>query len=243
MRVIDFFPPRLENFAVGRRSSIFNRLPDFSGGEDTDRSGDLETFRQGGGFGERVWEWRFALKVEDAGGGEGRKEPKKKGSMWVLVDNHAAQGLLNIEEDATCLRTDKMLLERVKEQLFKLWGDLEERKAETLSPLQDAPLSSFASDSPMQGPQVGAQPDVDSDVEDAVVDVGSGKRQPSVEAIVGSNGEGGKSEGLKAKNKAFTCCIKQYGIKVREEEKGKMDAGEGWRWQRMFGLFGTTISE
>ncbi len=188
------------------------------------------------------------MQVEDAG--EGKKDGKaEKGKMWVLVDNQAAQGLLNIKEDATCLKKDKVLLEKVREQLFKLWGDLEERKAESLSPLptaQDDPSSSFASDFSDQVPKVGAQPDVDSDLEGEVLDAGSGKRQPSVEEVVASSGEGGKGEkdkGLKVKNKAFICCIKQYGVKVREEERGKMNAGEGWRWQRMFGLFGTTITD
>lgn len=43
------------------------------------------------------------------------------------------------------------------------------------------------------------------------------------------------------KNKAFTCCVVEYGIKVDEEDPSKADAGEGKRYQRMYGLFGTQI--
>lgn len=46
---------------------------------------------------------------------------------------------------------------------------------------------------------------------------------------------------IKAKNKPFECCIKQYGVKVAEENPEKADAGEGKRWQRVFGLCGTLI--
>jgi protection-of-telomeres protein 1 len=46
---------------------------------------------------------------------------------------------------------------------------------------------------------------------------------------------------LPVANKGFTCCIKQYGVKVQEADEAKADAGEGYRWQRMFGMFGTRI--
>jgi protection of telomeres protein 1 len=42
-------------------------------------------------------------------------------------------------------------------------------------------------------------------------------------------------------NKPFTCCLGQYGIEVPESDPQKCDAGEGKRYERMFGLFGTTI--
>lgn len=43
-------------------------------------------------------------------------------------------------------------------------------------------------------------------------------------------------------NLPFTCCIRQYGLKVAEEDADKADAGNGRRWERIFGLFGTRIS-
>lgn len=69
-------------------------LSDYSGDEDTDHEEDLRNFRKGKGFGRKVWEWRFALQVEDAS-----KDAKER--IWLMVDNHAAQGLLNLEENAT----------------------------------------------------------------------------------------------------------------------------------------------
>ncbi|KAH6892144.1 hypothetical protein B0T10DRAFT_286303 [Thelonectria olida] len=42
-------------------------------------------------------------------------------------------------------------------------------------------------------------------------------------------------------NRPFACCIRQYGVKVRETDETKADAGQGRRWQKMFGLFGTKI--
>lgn len=49
-------------------------------------------------------------------------------------------------------------------------------------------------------------------------------------------------ESLPVNNKGFNCCVKQYGIKVPEANEKLADAGEGLRWKRMFGLFGTYIS-
>lgn len=70
-------------------------LSDFSGGEDTDPEEELRSYRSGKGYTKKQWEWRFWLQVEDA-------SPKsEKERMWVLVSNHAAQGLfMNLDEDA-----------------------------------------------------------------------------------------------------------------------------------------------
>lgn len=46
---------------------------------------------------------------------------------------------------------------------------------------------------------------------------------------------------VEVRNKGFTCCIKQYGVKVDEKNPKKANAGDGKRWQRVFGLFGTMI--
>lgn len=54
--------------------------------------------------------------------------------------------------------------------------------------------------------------------------------------------EGPQMVDSKVTNRPFSCCIRQYGVKVREPDQGKADAGEGRRWQRMFGLYGTRIS-
>jgi len=97
--VVDYFPHRIEDFAVGYRSSEYEMLSDYSGNEDTDHEEERRIFRSGKGFAKDTWEWRFALQVEDAS----VKDPKDR--LWLMVDNLAAQGLLGLEEDATRLVT------------------------------------------------------------------------------------------------------------------------------------------
>jgi protection of telomeres protein 1 len=94
LRVIDFWPDKLEDFSVGRRVSEYDVLSDFSGNESTDNEECMRQFRAGKGWGgEKVWEWRFALRVVDAG----RKPAKENESIWLTVDNQAAQMLLNLD--------------------------------------------------------------------------------------------------------------------------------------------------
>jgi hypothetical protein len=95
VKVVDFFPHKIEDFAVGRRASEFDILSEYSGGEETDREEDMRIFKSGKGFAKNIWEWRFALQVEDA------DQMKSKNRLWLIVDNHAAQGLLSLEDDAT----------------------------------------------------------------------------------------------------------------------------------------------
>ena len=95
VRVVDYHPDQIEDFAVGRRGSDFDVLSDYSGGEDTDPEEDMRHFRDGKGFAKHFWEWRFQLQVED-GNAQGSKE-----RMWLVVDNQSAQMLLGLEEDAT----------------------------------------------------------------------------------------------------------------------------------------------
>lgn len=95
VRVVDYFPSKLEDFAVGWRSSEFDSLEDFSGLEDTDAELSRKTWQSGQGHQKDKWEWRFALQVEDAE----LEDPVDK--MWLIVDNSSAQMLLNLEDDAT----------------------------------------------------------------------------------------------------------------------------------------------
>ena len=91
--MIGYFPHRIEDFAVGRRVTEYDMLSDYSGGEDTDREEDRRNFREGKGFGKKKWEWRFALEVEDAGS----ELPKIR--TWLMVDNFAAQGLIDMDAE------------------------------------------------------------------------------------------------------------------------------------------------
>lgn len=75
---------------MGRRVSEYDILSDYSGGEDTDIEADRHLFKDGKGFAKK-YEWRFALEVEDA-------DPTPENErMWLLVDNHSAEGLLNLD--------------------------------------------------------------------------------------------------------------------------------------------------
>lgn len=151
------------------------------------------------------------------------------------------------------LRKDADLLARLKEQLFKLWGDLEEQKS-AAQRLQSKkadmpPPSSFESSTRSVLPRIGQQPDVDTDSESE----GSVSKSSKSKTTKSSTNEMGdacppppgvssdEQSTLKPRNKAFTCCIQQYGVKVYEEDPAKANAGEGRRWQRVFALFGTSI--
>jgi len=149
-------------------------------------------------------------------------------------------------------------LNALREQLFKLWGDLEEQKSAMLKKQAKEtegalPPSSF--DITPSSPPVlpGAQPDVDSDSD--LDDLGYNSRNPklkptalvertanSTTMIQGSQKVGSQpGTVLKPNNRTFTCCIRQYGVLVDEKDAFKANAGKGKRWQRKFGLFGTTI--
>lgn len=91
VRVLDFRPRKLEDFATWRKNTEFDMLSDHSGASDSesdDDQGTLDRYR-----GDKVWEWRFSLLLEEA-------NPKKKGednSLWVVVDNTEAQMLVNLD--------------------------------------------------------------------------------------------------------------------------------------------------
>jgi protection-of-telomeres protein 1 len=91
VRVVGYFPPEVADFAIGRRVSEYDVLSDYSGGEDTDSEEFKRSWKSGKGAPEKVWEWRFALQVEDASSKAGKER------MWLLVDNAAAQGLLDMD--------------------------------------------------------------------------------------------------------------------------------------------------
>jgi protection of telomeres protein 1 len=140
-----------------------------------------------------------------------------------------------------------------------LWGDLEEQKSAFARPMDSkaqivSPMEPKSSPPPNRKP--GDQPPIDSDDEDE-----NHRRQakPKLKSIntgilserdlnVGTKGQTAvdakqqSSAELQIKNKAFTCCIKQYGVKVDEGDPSLANAGNGKRWERRFGLFGTKIA-
>lgn len=114
------------------------------------------------------------------------------------------------------------------------------------------PPSSIESDFPVSDPirKAGEMPDADSDTENEPSYSKSSKKTSS-NSVLTERGPNIPASGVEVsaksdinlapKNKAFTCCIKQYGVKVDEDDPTKADASDEQRWQRMFGLFGTQI--
>ncbi|KAI9736178.1 MAG: hypothetical protein M1834_001063 [Cirrosporium novae-zelandiae] len=117
VRVVDFFPPDLEDFAVFHQESEYDVLSDHSSDDDYD---DEPGSTQG------RWEWRFCLLVEDAEASATTAKGEAVEWLKLFVSGMDAEGLLNLT--ATDLRKDTKTLSKLREQLFILWGDLEERK-------------------------------------------------------------------------------------------------------------------
>lgn len=146
------------------------------------------------------------------------------------------------------LRQDPELLEKLKEQLFKMWGDLEELKAaqakgegkKPRDPLQCSDAE--PSGTPMQ---VDDQPNPDSDSENENLPARAeklGSTCGTTESVMLDAAVAQVSDGRTTpNNKPFLCCIEQYVIKIDEPDPTKADALGGKRWQRMFGMFETQI--
>ncbi|KAI1262473.1 hypothetical protein F5Y18DRAFT_151542 [Xylariaceae sp. FL1019] len=208
VRVVDFRPKKLENFATWRKSTEADLVSDISSSEsDTDSDEDHRTLNRFSG--KKIWEWRFALQLEEAA----PKERDGSERVWVVVDNQEGQQLTAL--DATDLRADQDILSKLREQLFKLWGNLEEIKDRQQKTLLEN-RKRMAANLPPESSPVSAEKTT-------------------------SQVPGGGSKESAISNKPFGCCIQQYGIRVRESDPQRADAGEGHRYQRMFGLFGTKI--
>lgn len=124
VRVVDFSPSNLADFVCPKKESEYDDI--LSDVDDNDDSEDddeqlsqmaMDTFTR-----VRNWEWRFFLELEDAV--DNHKQKKQR--LWVLVDNQAAQCLTGL--DASNLRQDKELLSALRDKMFTLWGNLEEKK-------------------------------------------------------------------------------------------------------------------
>ncbi|BDD55208.1 hypothetical protein MPDQ_005779 [Monascus purpureus] len=119
VRVVDFFPPNLEDFSVpidrecAALSDSESDLDDLHNCDITINSSSRNI----------VWEWRFCLLVESA---SPSSLGQTKERMKLFVSGPDAEHLLKL--DATNLRQSSKALARLREKLFILWGDLEERK-------------------------------------------------------------------------------------------------------------------
>ncbi|MDI1489476.1 MAG: hypothetical protein OHK93_008755 [Ramalina farinacea] len=191
-RIIDFYPPNLEDFSVrlpkgpnaeyaclsdnespGLGPSTSSPSPSSSEDEanQPDSSLTQSTRRSSSTTKKSKWEWRFSLTLIDSS--HPPKTPLKPDDMiQVFITGQDAEHLLKL--DATDLRKDSETLAALREKLFLLWGDLEERKCADANP--------------------GALVDADRHTP-------TRKDMPK-----GTRG-----------SKAFECCVKEYGIKVRKK--------------------------
>lgn len=250
VRVVDFHPASLKDFAVGRESTEYDFLDD----NDEDSDGSTTTATSSSSLPPLSsppsryhdarrnfrWEWRFALKLEEVATpttttGTRKKTKSPPAQTWVIVDNPAAQLLLNL--DATDLRASSSAddLGTLRERLFKLWGNLEERKTRIQTKKRE-----HARD-PLHAP-----PPESSDVDESANKEDHYRANARGRGLGG--GLGGNEEGVpgsQLSNRPFTCCIRQYGIpsKADEDDDELDDAGEVRKWQRVFGLFGTKIRD
>ncbi|TLS28175.1 hypothetical protein PpBr36_01688 [Pyricularia pennisetigena] len=125
VRVVDFRPERLEDFAICRPKSRYSgEISDESSLSGLDDDEDASN-----------WEWCFWLQVEDAMAFKNRgKRPEER--VWVMVDNLGAQCLTL--DDAVDLRQNPDNLAALRDKLSILWGNLEELKRERLESCHDA---------------------------------------------------------------------------------------------------------
>lgn len=162
----------------------------------------------------------------------------------------------------TCssLRASKSALLELKEKLCILWGELEEQKSALLrqKSSSDEKALPSSSEEPSSSPfaPAGNQPDLDSDGENDASEMPTNEKssrradrtEQSSKASLTINRASALVDPYHpvVRNKAFTCCIKQYGVKVYEKDQSKANAGNGKdgigkKWARTFGLFGVNI--
>ena len=126
VRVIDFHPPNLTDFAAPHRSSDFEVLSDYESDSDI----DMDVINGHGA--DVTWEWRFELLVEDANlnvTSAKQDNGQNQGRLKILIAGSDAEFLLR-DVKAADLRQDGVALAKLKEKLFLLWGDLQEQKEE-----------------------------------------------------------------------------------------------------------------
>ncbi|KAK7558789.1 hypothetical protein IWX49DRAFT_190023 [Phyllosticta citricarpa] len=130
VRVVDFYPENLEDFAQSLDDPAYNDVP-----PDTQLSDQYPERR------EPRWEWAFYLMVEDAqqppnSDTESAAAEEPPARTAILVADKDAEYLLDLS--AVDLRADAHTLNQLREKLFVLWGNLQELKAEGLDPWDDA---------------------------------------------------------------------------------------------------------
>ncbi|KAI4103813.1 MAG: hypothetical protein L6R37_003616 [Teloschistes peruensis] len=232
VRIIDFHPPNLADFAVRRKppsemdvlsdysgdsssssssssdndneNEINRPLPPLNNNNNNDDDEDLEPHSQpeneytADGLNNK-WEWRFSLTIEDATTSHSRQQQQQQqqdGDSCTTLYVSDTDAVFLLKLDASDLHRRPRALDKLREKLFLLWGDLEETK--------------------------------------------------SKEGGGGGGGERAKRKG----SLPLECCVKEYGVRSRKRgglmggggsEGESKDGEEDWGWERRFALFGTTI--
>ncbi|KAK4177938.1 hypothetical protein QBC36DRAFT_386318 [Triangularia setosa] len=226
VRVVDFSPSSIEDFAVSRKITQYQ---DISDSENSGQS-SLDEDESSGGDSDptvrRVWEWRFSLLLEDASPVDGPASPSQ---VWVVINNSSGQCLTNL--DADDLRGNNERLSQFRDIMHILWGNLEEvktsreavknsKKQPSKQQVNSRPGSRGSSRPGFKGSGGDRiqMPDLDSDEEEQAIVDGRLAKTGSEIALV---------------NKPFMCCIKQYGIKTGRKDE----------WIRVFAMDGVRIKD
>ncbi|KAG8631969.1 hypothetical protein KVT40_001109 [Elsinoe batatas] len=115
VRVVDFYPPRLEDFSTDQVHTE----------NDTQSKSDYET-----DVDQHTWSWDFYLLVEDSIRPKSASRDSDIPRLWLHVSNADAQYLFRkIKEDACNLRENATMLDQLRQQTDIIWGNLTELKA------------------------------------------------------------------------------------------------------------------
>lgn len=137
VRVVDFFPPKLEDFAVEvPMSSIVNHgYPGMNDGTSNQRT---------------EWQWRFCLLVEGTEPKISKDQPRELMKIYVvggegehLLNLTATESVVNVNillsmssmfaYHLRSLRRHASRLDELRERIWTLWGNLEEAKQEQIA--------------------------------------------------------------------------------------------------------------
>lgn len=142
LRVVDFFPPLLEDFAAPHQESdrdfIATDPSNQDGGSDSDSELDLPSNVEDMDSDSQEtagvrWEWRFCLLVEDPFYTPSSTTTKDSPKPRVLLHVDPLAGAYLLNADACNLKRNPEVLNRIREKLYHLWGDLEEDKRQQAS--------------------------------------------------------------------------------------------------------------
>jgi len=207
VRVVDFFPHSLADFCVRQRKSEFDILDDdhvddrndndddwdpsdssSDSSQDSDNPQPIASMTTGARKRDRSykWEWRFALLIEDVHSYKQRKDNIEPERMILYVAGDDGEFLTKM--DPCNLRGKEQQLNRLREKMFIVWGDLEEVKAKRRA----------------------AQEKINE--RKTLLEKDGNANGVSTQVNDGNDSERG-SPNLPSQ-RPFTCCIKEFGSKV-----------------------------